>query len=168
MASINKTKERKRADLIFNAWKADLSDKDRSFQSLLSNFDELFENFKYSDISIDTAEEYLKEAIIAHLPSKYIVKKTYQRFKKNNNVSEIDFFEDWKRGIEDKAKQAFFFRYPVTETEKTSNGGSSLSKDEYIKQRRYAESFPRLDLSNIADVLDDDDDVSFSMADLGD
>lgn len=163
---MSKAKERRVADLIFDQWKSSLADKDRSHASLLDNFDELFENLKYANIDFDLAEEYLKQAITAHLPSKHVLKFVYKN-KKNPGLSEQEFFEDWKRLIEDRAKQAFFFRYPLPEPEdKKDTAPKAMSKDEYIRQRRYADSFPSLDLSRIPDV-EDEDDVSFSMADLG-
>lgn len=163
---MSKAKERKVADLIFDQWKSSLVDKDRSHSSLLDNFDELFESLKYANVEFETAEEYLKPAITAHLPSKHVLKFVYKK-KKNPGLSEQEFFEDWKRLIEDRAKQAFFFRFPLPEPEeKKENPNKGMSKEEYIRQRRYADSFPSLDLSKIPDI-EDDDSVSFSMADLG-
>jgi hypothetical protein len=166
----SKAKDRKRASLIFEDWRANLVDKDRSKSALLDNFDELFESMVHNGIEFDIAEEYLKEAIIAHQPSKYIVKYTYDK-NKGRGLSREEFEESWKNLIADRAKQAFFFRYPLPKAEKVESGvstGGGMSKDEYIRQRRYADSFPNLDLSKIPDVIDDDDDdVSFSMADLG-
>ena len=41
-----------------------------------------------------------------------------------------------------------------------------MSREEYVKQRRYADSFPSIDLGRIRESqIDDDDDVS--LADLG-
>jgi hypothetical protein len=167
----NKAKERKRADLIFDQWRSSLADKDRTHASLLDNFSELFDDLYYANIDFDLAEEYLKDAVTAHLPSKYVVKQTYKR-KKGFGLSEQEFYDDWKRLITDRAKQAFFFRYPLPEPENKpeETGTGSMSKDEYMKQRRYANSFPSVDLSKIraAQITEDDeDDVSFSMADLG-
>jgi len=162
-------KEKKQADLIFDQWKSSLIDKDRSHSSLLDNFDELFEAMMYANVDFDLAEVYLKEAITAHLPTKYILKMVYKK-RKGHGLSEPEFFEEWKRLIEDRAKQAFFFRFPLKKSEeKKEKTGGGMSKDEYIRQRRYADGFPSIDLSKIREQQEscDEDDVEFSMADLG-
>ena len=104
--------ERKRAKLVFEQWKSELASMDRGHASLLDNFDLLFENMTYSNISFDVAEEFVGEAIAAHLPSKYVVKLTFKK-RKDKGLSEQDFLEDWKRLITDRAKHAFFLRYPL-------------------------------------------------------
>jgi len=164
-------KERKQAERLFDQWKSGLVSRDRSHSALLDNFDELFETFIYANIDFDLAESFLKEAITAHLPSKYVLKLTFKK-RKGEGISEQEFFEDWKRLITDRAKQAFFFRYPlpITEEQKDKPGtGGGMSKEEYIKQRKYANSFPSIDLGKIRgqQVEDDDTELTFSAADLG-
>lgn len=164
----NLTQDRKRAQQIFNEWKAALVDKDKTKSSLLDNFDELFENMQYAGVKDGCAEEFLHEAIVAHLPSKYVLKLVYKR-SNQQGISEQEFFEEWKRLITDRANQAFYFRFPLKEKEKEAeeNSSKAMSKEEYMRQRRYANSFPTIDLSKIPDSVEDsNDDVSFSLADL--
>lgn len=155
--------EQKRAKLVFEEWKAGLADMDRSHANLLGNFDMLFENMIYSNISFDIAESFLDEAITAHLPSKYIIKLTFKK-RRDKTQTEQEFFTEWKRLITDRAKQAFFLRYPLKIEKPDTSATGAMSRDEYVKQRRYADSFPLIDLSKIKNQTDDDDE--FSLADL--
>lgn len=168
---MNKAKDRKRAELIFDEWKASLANRDRSHSSLLDNFDDLFSSMFYSAVEFEVAEEFLKEAIIAHLPSKSTVRFTYKR-RKGNGLSESEFFDEWKRLIEDRAKQAFYHNYPiVSEAEEPEEVSGGMTKEEYIRTRRYADSFPRLDLRKIREEMEKasaQSDLDFSIEDLGD
>ena len=156
--------ERKLATRVFDQWKSDLANLDRGHASLLDNFDLLFENMLYSSITFDTAEGFINEAVRAHLPTKYIIKLTYKK-RLERGISEQDFFEEWKRLITDRAKQAFFLRYPLEIEKPEATASGAMSRDEYVRQRRYADSFPSIDLGKIKEqqVIDDDD---ISLADL--
>jgi len=158
--------EKKRAKLVFQQWESELADLDRKHTSLLDNFDLLFENMIYSNVSFDVAESYLDEAITAHLPSKYIIKLTFKK-RQDKGINEQDFFAEWKRLIADRAKQAFFLRYPLEIEKPDAPATGGMSRDEYVKQRRYADSFPSIDLGKIRASQIDDDDDEILMADLG-
>ena len=156
--------EKKRATRVFDQWKSDLINMDRGHASLLDNFDLLFENMSYSNITFDVAEDFLNEAIAAHLPSKYIVKLTFKK-RKDKGISEQDFFEEWKRLITDRAKQAFFLRYPLEIEKPDAPATGGMSREEAARQRRYADSFPSIDLGKIREQQVDDDDNDI-LADL--
>ena len=157
--------EKKRATRVFDQWKSELVSMDRGHASLLDNFDLLFENMLYSNITFDVAESFLNEAIAAHMPNKYIVKLTFKK-RKDKGISEQDFFEEWKRLITDRGKQAFFLRYPLEIDKPEPAPAGAMSRDEYVRQRRYADSFPSIDLGKMKEqVIDEEEEIS--LADLG-
>lgn len=164
--------KRRQAKLIFESWRASLADRDRSHTKLVENFDDLFFEFDQYNIDFDLAHEYLDLAIAAHLPDKRVLKYTYKR-SGGYGMSQDEFYEKWKEKIRDSATNVFYARYPIdAEKKEDSTLPNSMSKDEYLRQRRYANSFPTLDLSqipdmeDIADDEDDEDSVEFSIKDL--
>ena len=159
---------RRQAKLLFEQWRAGLADKDRSHNRLTENFDDLFFELDRNNIEFEIAHEYLDLAIAAHLPDKKTLRYTYKRTK-GFGMSEDDFHEGWKTKIRDTATNVFYSRYPLDTPEKEeSNNPSGMSKDEYLRQRRYANSFPVLDLSKIPDPedLSEIDETDFSLDDL--
>lgn len=163
------TQKRRKAKLIFEQWRSGLVDRDRSHTKLADNFDDLFFEFDRFNLGFEVAHEYLDLAIAAHLPSKQILKFTYKRTK-GFGMSEDEFHEKWKEKIRDAATNVFYARFPMEDGEarEETNMPAAMSKDEYLRQRRYANSFPTLDLSQIPEPEDSpaDEDVAFSIDDL--
>jgi hypothetical protein len=168
---MSKSSQKKRAQLIFEKWSSELRERDRSKDKVTDNFDDLFFEFSRNGIDFDTAHEFLDQAIAMHLPRKDVVRNTYKRLKHLGHT-EQEFFENWKALIKDKATNVFYARYPLDtgKEKKETTLPNGMSKEEYLRQRRYASSFPILDLSKIPDIPDDDgltmDDVSFTLKDL--
>jgi hypothetical protein len=104
-----------------------------------------------------------------------MVKATYKRWKKVHD-SELEFAKSWNRLIHDTAVNVFYVWYTPPGNEKkkkiqsiwsTNEDGETIapngmSKDEYSRMRRYAESFPRLDIKALqkanAEAIDVDPD----------
>ena len=155
----NNSVQRRQAKLLFEKWRAELADKDRTVKNLTDNFDDLFYEFDRHGISFEVAHEYLDLAIAAHLPNKKILKYTYNNTNKGFGQSIEEFHEGWKDKIRTDATNVFYARFPIEAKKKKeeANLPSGMSKDEYLRQRRYANSFPQLDLSKLDDILEDDD-----------
>jgi len=162
----NNATGRRQAKLIFEQWRAGLADRDRSHTRLTENFDELFYELDRYNVNFELAHEYLDLAIAAHLPDKKTLKFTYKRTK-GFGMSEDEFHEKWKVKIRDAATNVFYARFPIEgEGEKEESIlPQGMSKDEYLRQRRYANSFPTLNLSLIPDLVEEDD-ILFSIKDL--
>jgi len=138
------TNPKKRAQLIFEAWKTSLVNRDRSSSALLENFDDLFYEMYSSSIDLELAHDYLSLAVQAHLPSKQTLKYIHKKVKTlpgRAELSEQDFFESWKQLIEQAANQAFYARFPILSPEKPKEPTES-KQDAYRKLREYADSFP--------------------------
>jgi len=160
--------KRQRSKLVFEAWRASLADRDRSHTKLIENFDDLFYEMDRYHIDFDLAHEYLDLAIAAHLPDKKTLRYTYKKTG-GFGMDEAEFHEKWKDKIRDAATNVFYTRFPLEDEEakeEANHGG--MSREESLRQRRYSNSFPTLDLSLIPDPEDlvDDDDVAFSINDL--
>lgn len=132
-------------------WASELSSKDRTKTAVPENFGELMYEFWRASIPFDVVEEMLPEAIRAHLPSNVIAGITYKQLKPRlHGQSFQDFMDSWKKNISDKAYEAFYAQYPiegVKEEEEKKFG--NMSAQEYSKQRKYAESFPILDIAEL-------------------
>jgi len=145
----NNNNNEKKANLIFDKWKADLKGMNRSRHHVEENFDLLFSEMKRSNISFEIAHQILSKAIIEHYPSSSMVNYIYKTWKvadKNKN----DFAEDWRQDIAAAAKRTFYSIYNIegtTQKEEKTYGG--MSAVEYRKQLQYAESFPLLDWTKI-------------------
>lgn len=149
-----------KAKHIFKMWEASLAERDRSVASLKENFSELFYEMDKNSIDFDIAFSYLDPAISAHLPTKAVIKSTYKRYaNKSSFDSEEDFYVSWKKLIKDAATNAFYCFFPLSD-EEAAQLPNGMTKDEYNRQRRYAESFPLLDLSKIPDIEDQKSDLS--------
>ena len=160
--------KRREAKLLFEQWRSGLADRDRSHNKLTENFDDLFYELDRHSVEFELAHEYLDLAIAAHLPDKKTLRYTYRRTK-GFGMSEEEFHDKWKDKIRDAATNVFYARFPLEDDGKEESIlPTGMSKDEYLRQRRYANSFPPLDLSHIPDPEDlpEEDDTSFSLEDL--
>lgn len=157
-------------DLIFDEWKASLKQRDRSAPAVANNFEELFNELKRANISFDEAHSILPKAIKAHLPGAALAKHIYKSSKtqpKYAGMSEKEFVDKWNDGIADTATSTFFEIYPRAKVDTDDDGEpkiyGQMSAKEYKAQRRYADSFPRLNtelleqtmVSNTYNPLDD-------------
>ena len=162
-----------KAELIFDKWKAELVNKDRSRAAVLGNFDELVNNWHRSKISFDEAYGLLDIAIKAHYPSNSVARNVFKGLKKKAFISsdETEFVIEWKNNISAAAKQAFYSFYNIegANTQEEEKFGS-MSSQEYRKQRKYADSHPLLDWETIEHKPIQEDDFNFEDldVDLGD
>ena len=65
--------EQNKAELIFDRWKADLKEMDRSRANVANNFELLFVTMDDSKISFEIAHQILGKAIQAHYPNKTVI-----------------------------------------------------------------------------------------------
>lgn len=148
----------KKADNIFERWNASLTNRDRSLNGIDDNFAELFYELHKLNIDFEFAKSYLEIAIIAHYPSRSLVKRYYKR-RKDEFDSEKDFEKSWQQIIKHRATNVFYdwFQPPEEVEEKkdsTIPQGKGMSKDEYRRMRRYADSFPTLNPADFPDLDD--------------
>lgn len=144
--------DKARANHIFKKWSASLANRDRSKGSLDENFGDLFYDFWAASIPFKVAEEFLPDAVGAHMPSSYIANITYKQAKaakRHGDQSFNEYMKSWKALIQDKATAAFYNQYPIDGVEEKEKKFGSMSAQEYNKQRRYAESFPHVDLDEL-------------------
>lgn len=137
------------AKLIYQQWKSDLANKDRSSKNMHNNFDELFYSFHMSDVEFDEAHDYLKDAIQAHAPSKFVSKRVYDGVRQRVDKTFEEFCTDWKEHIKDTATQAFFSWYSIEGESKKERQFGNMSPREYSLQRKDVENFPHVDLMEI-------------------
>jgi hypothetical protein len=141
--------EEKKANLIFDKWKAELKELDRSRANVESNFDSLFTNLKASKISFDTAYAILSKAITAHYPNQSVIDNVYRRVKISGKPKQ-EFADEWKENIAAGAKRIFYSLYDIDgETKEEKKEYGSMSAREYRLQRKHAESFPLIDWEKI-------------------
>jgi hypothetical protein len=141
---------------ILEQWIAHLrTNKDKSYKSVRSNFDELFGDFKSAGVSEKEAKEYNELAIKAHFPKIALARHLYYSKPgiKGLHDSPDAFYKEWCDSIRSEAMASFFDYYPiiVEKKEKTNVGG--MSRKEYNLQRAYAESFPVLDTTHLEALL---------------
>ena len=137
------------AKLIYDQWKSDLSNKDRSSKNMYNNFDELFYSMSMSDVEFDVAHSYLKEAIHAHAPNKFIAKRVYEGLKHQIDKTFDEFCIDWREHIKDTANQAFFAWFTIDGGSKEERQFGNMSPREYSLQRKDVERFPHVNLMDI-------------------
>ncbi len=148
------TSQRRTAKLILDRWKADLTQMNRSFDSVADNFDDLVSNMYLAEVPFELAEENINAAILEHYPSTQIAKMVWKnaKSKKQTDLDFSAYINEWKEAISKEGKRVFYGRYKLlsdkTVKENTKTSGS-MSQKEYRAQRRYAESFPVLDTSKI-------------------
>lgn len=164
------SKEEKKAGLIFDRWKADLKEMDRSRGQVQGNFELLFVTLDESKISFDVAHELLDKAIKAHFPPSGAVDNTYRRLKPMlNGKTKQEFLDDWKENIDAAAKRAFFGLFSidgVAEPEEKKYG--SMSAAVYKKERAHAETYPILDWTKIKIEPMTPEDLQVDLTDLED
>jgi hypothetical protein len=140
------------AEHILKKWTAELSSKDRSRHAVPKNFEELMYEMWCSSVPFDIVEELLPEAIKAHLPNKFIADITFKQLK-SAGIAKTDFqefMESWKKNITDKAYEAFYEQYPIDGVEQQEEKKfGNMSAKEYTAQRKYAESFPILNIEEL-------------------
>lgn len=146
----------KTIELIFIEWKASLKSRDRSQKSVKPNFEDLFIKWKSAEASFDSLyENWLPKAIKAHQPVASVARSTHKKFKKllvNFDKTEKEFVDEWNQSIEDVATQTFFEFFPATRLDDDNNEPKvygSMSAKEYNLQRRYMESIPILDTTEL-------------------
>lgn len=161
-------KEDNKADLIFDRWKAELKEMDRSRAHVYGNFELLFVTLDDSKISFEVAHRILGKAIQAHMPSKSVVDNVYRRLKPMlNGKSKPEFEEEWRENISASAKRAFYDLYSIDgAAQQEDKKFGSMSASEYKKQRKYAESYPVLDWKSISIEPIKQDDLEIDLADL--
>jgi hypothetical protein len=89
-------------DLIFEEWKANLKQRDRSAASVANNFEELFSELKRAGATFDEAHAILPKAIKAHQPTPGLARNIYKTSKSNPKVagtSEKEFIDQWNEDI---------------------------------------------------------------------
>ena len=150
-------KDDKRARLILERWVSELANKDRSKSSLSNNFEELFYDMFKAHVPFETAHDTLKDAISHHFPSHSVAKYTFKNARRDPNQTFAEFLDGWKKLITDEATQAFYSFYSVEgeNTKKEEKKFGSMSAQEYMKQRRYADSFPTIDTDALQEKIDD-------------
>lgn len=162
------SKEQTKAELIFDRWKADLKEMDRSRHKVEGNFELLFVTLDESKISFETAHQILDKAIKAHYPSQSVVDRTYRRLKPVVSKSKDEFHEEWKDNISAAAKRAFYGLFNIdgaAEKQEDKEYGS-MSASEYRKQRKYADSYPTLDWTKIKIEPMSPEDLEINLTDL--
>jgi len=147
-------------DLIFSEWKANLRHRDRSAPYVTANFEELLEELRKANATFEEAHALLPKAIKAHQASPALIKSVYKSSKTNPKVAymtEKEFAEQWNQDIHDKATAAFFDVFPRPKVNPDDDGEpkvyGQMSAKEYRAQRRYADSFPRLNTEALERTL---------------
>jgi hypothetical protein len=142
---------------IFTKWKAELFAKDaseRSREHVQSNFEELFYAFSSASIPFEVANDFIKEAVTAHMPQRMIAEIVYKRVKTSSpDLTKAEFIAQWREDIENSANAAFytFYDIPGTPEVKTQTTGG-MSPQEYSLQRRHANSFPTVTIEELNDI----------------
>jgi len=132
------------ANRIFEKWKADLAQLDRSRNSVRDNFDRLFGELCDNDVSFEEAEQILPKAAQRHFPNKSAAKNTWERCKNWAKCSFEEWHANWNEDIRAKATSSFYEFYPLTTIVKPKRNFGPFSPAEYAKQRAYADSFETL------------------------
>ena len=150
-------KDNKRACLILERWQAELASKDRSRSSLAANFEELFYDLYSANIPLEVAHDLLKVATAHHFPSHSVAKFTYKNVKRDPNQTFAEFLDGWKQLITNEATVAFnsFYSVEGENTKKEEKKHGSMSAQEYMKQRKYADSFVTIDTDALQEKIDE-------------
>jgi len=156
---------KKTAKLIMERWIAELHTKDRTAGNIANNFDELFSEWYHAGISFEDAYNLVEEALKAHYPSASIARRTFKLKKQEWHLdkSEKEFIDDWNKGIRDTGLQVFYNYFqidgetPSQPQEKKTYG--SMSTGEYLKQRKYMDSIPTLDVDSLPEFKPISEDI---------
>lgn len=161
-------KEDNKAELIFDRWKAELRDMDRSRANVFNNFELLFVTLEDSKISFEVAHRILPRAIEAHYPSKSVVDNVYRRIKPMlNGKTKQEYESEWRENIAAAAKRAFYGLYNIDgAVDQEDKKFGSMSTAEYKKQRKYADSYPILDWTKINIEPITEADLTINLEDL--
>ena len=117
-----------------------------------------------ANIPLEEAHDLLKQATAQHFPSRSVAKFTFKNARRDPNQSFVEFLDGWKKLITDEATKAFYSFYSVEgeNAKKEEKKYGNMSAQEYMKQRRYADTFPTIDTDalqkKIDKMLEDDDD----------
>ena len=142
--------DNEKAQRIFERWSGELVSKNKGWNHIDSNFEELFEALSDAEITLEIAEEIKKDAIQHHLPSDSMIKYTYKTSPQHKFKSEKEYGEDWKKGIEGKANAIFYLFYKIEgETLPKEKKYGNMSKAEYLRLQQRADSFPTLDIAKL-------------------
>lgn len=144
--------ESKMSELILEKWISSLPSRDRSKNQMPTNFDELFNEMKRSDVTFEDAKELLPKAIKAHQPSTMARKNTWKKYKQYLEVTEAEFYSEWAESIKNCATEAFFSNFPLKvndDEDKAPKVYGSMSAKEYKLQRKYADGFPTLNTDEL-------------------
>jgi hypothetical protein len=143
-----------KASRIFEQWRASLRDRRKDSAAVSSNFDDLFFALKEAAISEEEAHDMMSDALKAHLPTREVVKRVYQRQKALGKApaSEQDFAASWNDFIRDEAVRSFYCFYGVKPIISEVASGKIPTK-EYRAQREYADSFPILTDQEITETM---------------
>lgn len=160
-------KEEKKAELIFDRWKADLKEMDRSRHMVQGNFELLFCTLDESKISFEHAHNILSKAIKAHYPPSGAVDSTYRRLKPMlNGKTKQEFVDEWRDNIADAAKRSFYGIYDIDGASKQEEKKyGSMSAAVYKKERAHAETYAILDWTKI-DIQPIEEDLDINLEDL--
>jgi len=139
------------AGRVFRKWKSDLADKDRTWNQLSSNFDELFYTLHVSQVDIDIAEPLIKEAAAAHMPPLSQAKRTWSTINNKAGRTFEEFVEGWRDSINTKAEQAFFVYYSVVKVKAEERKFGNMSPREYAMQRDHVSNFGEIDFVKLLD-----------------
>ena len=159
-------------DLIFEQWKADLKNRDRSAAAVYGNFEALFTSLRAAGATFDEAHKYLPNATKAHQPDPALARNTYKCLKTSPKLagfSEKEFVDKWNKDIADKATNAFYDTFPRPkskdeEDDERKVGGNKITAKEYRLMRNHIDQFKHVDLDSLPDPNQDID--SFSEEEL--
>lgn len=150
-------------DLIFQQWKASLNERDKGKGVVQRNFEELFDSLKAEGMVFEEAYALLPKAIKAHYPNSSYVRNAYKKWKHINKwSSEKELQDEWQQDIDNAGQTAFFNIYPI-EVKSTPKEPvedpvifGTMTEEEYHAQREYAESWPRVNTSEIEKRINDE------------
>ena len=157
---------------IFNQWKAEFKKKKKDKAHVTENFSELFQNLFSQNVPFEEAHLILQKAIVVHYPNDEVVKCVYKRISSDVKRSEKEFAQSWKDNIADAATMSFHDYYKIEDYSPpkpvVQATYGSMSREEYHKQRKYADSHPTIDIDSINfEPVELEDELLQQIADAG-